>query len=147
VTFFERILDDVKIAMHESDKLAERLDHVFAAIADHMAGAAASGRDTTVDLIRATQDAGSGRDENEQFQRALEVLVTEGVNAGEVSTSFAARTYAEMITAVYFGLIASWIQDDAYPVERKAAEAARFLTHALARRETIESEESRHGST
>jgi len=40
-------------------------------------------------------------------------------------------TLAEMISAVYFGLIMAWIQNDEYAIERKADEAARFLADAI----------------
>jgi hypothetical protein len=108
-----------------------------------MHAARPTGRETTVDMIRAMQDGGAELDESRRLRAAFAGLAEDGIAAGEVDAAFSSDTYAEMIGAIYFGLITSWIQDERYAVVARADEAARFLAHALG---ATDAKENRNGT-
>jgi AcrR family transcriptional regulator len=142
VVVFDELVADVERARAGYSDTALSLCAFFRDIAAQMDGAGPTAREFTAELIRATQDAGFESDENKRLNAAFERLVEDGRRRGDVTSPHRNDTLGEMISAVYYGLIMAWIQNDTYAIERKAAEAARFLADAI-----TATQENEHGST
>jgi AcrR family transcriptional regulator len=142
ITVFDDLVGDVDRVRSEQPDTASALQAFFATIAGQMAKAGPTAREFTVELIRATQDAGFESDESKRLNAAFERLIEDGRRRGDVSGSHKNETLGEMIGAVYYGLIMGWIQNEHYEIERKATEAVRFLADAITTRK-----ENGNGST
>jgi AcrR family transcriptional regulator len=131
VTVFDRLVADVEGAADDNANTAEALQTFFAAVAAEMAAAGPTAREFTSELIRATQDAGFESGESKRLNTAFEALVHQGRRRGEITAPYGDDTLGEMISAVYYGLVTAWIQNNDYAIERKAADAAHFLADAI----------------
>ncbi len=145
VSVFDELVAEVESANTEDADSALALASFFSTVAEQMATAGPTAKEFTVELIRATQDAGFESDESNRLNAAFERLVARGRARGEITAPYDDATLGEMISAVYYGLVNAWIQNDDFAIERKAADAARFLADAMTPRK--QQKEQTDGST
>lgn len=131
---FHELLLDVETARKTAASTRERIVTLFGRVDRLRSQTGPMAREMAFEFLHATLEAGLQRDEGDRFRVALEGIVQDGVAQGDVTQRHDPETLAATISAVYFSLIMSWSQDEAFPVARKAREAAGFLADSIARR-------------
>jgi AcrR family transcriptional regulator len=131
---FDELNVAVEAALKAERTTAARLAHFFADVAGRMEQGGAMQRELVTELVHTVHGMPEKSDHARRLHAAFDVLVREGLAAGELTRRHAPETLTQMILGTYYVLMFDYANLDDYPIRAKADAAARFLGDALAAR-------------
>ncbi|MEE2702615.1 MAG: TetR/AcrR family transcriptional regulator [Myxococcota bacterium] len=127
----EQLLLDIETARKRPGSTRDRLLCFFGQVANRTAEAGPMRRELLTEIIYAGHEAGSGGEQARKLHDSFAAIVRDGIAAGDLSGSHGAETLTEMLMGAFYVLMFNWANLDAYPLERQAEAAARFLADAM----------------
>ena len=127
----EQLLLDIETARKQPGSPRDRLLCFFGLVANRTAEAGPMRRELLTEIIYAGHEAGSGGEQARKLHDGFAAIVCEGIAAGDLSKDHSAETLTEMLMGAFYVLMFNWANLDAYPLERQAEAAARFLADAM----------------
>jgi AcrR family transcriptional regulator len=125
------LCEDIAAVRSADGTTRERLAAFFERIADSVDAAGPMRRELVTEILHAANAAGTGSEHSRLLHDAFAGLVRDGRTAGDVASTHAVATQAELVLGTFYALILSWAHDETYPLRRRALAAARLLGDAL----------------
>jgi AcrR family transcriptional regulator len=126
-----QLLLDLEEARKAPLPLRGRIAFFFERVADNAEQAGPMHRELLTELVHVANEPGTGSEQARALQTAFRALVGEGPGAGEAGPEHAVETRAELVLGAFYALMFNWANLEAYPLRRRAREAARLLGDAL----------------
>ncbi len=111
----------------------EKVRAFFAGVADNAEEAGPMRRELLTEVIHLAHESGSEHRQAQQLRDAFGGIVSDGLEAGELTDRYGAETLTEMLMGAFYVQMFNWAHLDAYPLREHAAEAARFLADSMAK--------------
>ena len=111
----------------------EKVRAFFAGVADNAEEAGPMRRELLTEVIHLAHESGSEHRQAQQLRDAFGGIVSDGLEAGELTDRYGAEVLTEMLMGAFYVQMFNWAHLDAYPLREHAAEAARFLADSMAK--------------
>ncbi len=111
----------------------EKVRAFFAGVADNAEEAGPMRRELLTEVIHLAHESGSEHRQAQQLRDAFGGIVSDGLEAGELTDRYGAEALTEMLMGAFYVQMFNWAHLDAYPLREHAAEAARFLADSMAK--------------
>lgn len=128
----DELLVDIEAARKQGHSTPERLAAFFSVVAERTAQAGPMNRELVTELVHVVHDSTAKSEQARKLHDAFGAIVSDGLEAGDVTRRHDAETLTEMILGAYYVLMFNYANLDDFPIERQAAAVARFLADALA---------------
>jgi AcrR family transcriptional regulator len=128
----DELLVDIEVARKQGHSTPERLAAFFSVVAERSAEAGPMNREFVTELVHVVHDSSAKSEHARKLHDAFGKIVTDGLDAGDVTRRHDAETLTEMILGAYYVLMFNYANLDDFPIEKQAAAVARFLGDALA---------------
>ncbi len=122
----------IETARVEGRSTAERLERLFARLADSAEAAGATHRELVTELVHAVHESPDKSEQARKLHESFGSIVREGLAGGDVTRRHDAETLTEMLLGAYYVLMFNFANLDDFPIRKQANAAARFLSDALA---------------
>jgi AcrR family transcriptional regulator len=130
--FIGNICEMVEKARKQPGSTRERLGNVFARAGEEAHRRGPRHRELVEEVARISAAEGLGAAQSASLPNAFQALLADGVAAGDVTRRQGLPFLTEMVVSVFQGVVMSWAHDEHYPLDLRLAEAARFLSRAVA---------------
>ena len=130
----DELLVDIEAARKQGHSTAERLAAFFSVVAERTAEAGPMNRELVTELVHVVHDSTAKSEQARKLHDAFGKIVSDGLEAGDVTRRHDAETLTEMILGAYYVLMFNYANLDDFPIAKQAAAVARFLGDALAPR-------------
>jgi AcrR family transcriptional regulator len=131
----EKLLEQVEEARKQGVDSADRIRRFFARVAEHADEAGPMGRELLSEIVHIGHEAGDEPEQARRLHEAFGAIVRDGVAAGDLVTGHSVETLTEVILGAYYVLMFNRANLDEYPLHERALETARFLNHAICKKE------------
>ena len=131
----ERLLLQIEEARKQPASTAERIHYFFESIADNAEEAGPMHRELLTELVHVAHESETGHEQARQLHDAFAALVTEGLEAGDVSDQHDPDTLTEMLMGAFYALMFNWAHLEGYPVRVHSMALARLLVDAIGKKE------------
>ena len=127
------LLLDIEAVRKLPASTGEKVRAFFAGVADNAEEAGPMRRELLTEVIHLAHESGSEHRQAQQLRDAFGGIVSDGLEAGELTDRYGAETLTEMLMGAFYVQMFNWAHLDAYPLREHAAEAARFLADSMAK--------------
>lgn len=128
----DELLVAIEAARKQGQSTPERLSAFFSMVAESTAEAGPMNRELVTELVHVVHDSSAKSEQARKLHDAFGKIVSDGLEAGDVTRRHDAETLTEMILGAYYVLMFNYANLDEFPIERQAAAVARFLADAFA---------------
>jgi len=127
------LLLDIEAVRKLPASTGEKVRAFFAGVADNAEEAGPMRRELLTEVIHLAHESGSEHRQAQQLRDAFGGIVSDGLEAGELTDRYGAEVLTEMLMGAFYVQMFNWAHLDAYPLREHAAEAARFLADSMAK--------------
>jgi len=127
------LLLDIEAVRKLPASTGEKVRAFFAGVADNAEEAGPMRRELLTEVIHLAHESGSEHRQAQQLRDAFGGIVSDGLEAGELTDRYGAEALTEMLMGAFYVQMFNWAHLDAYPLREHAAEAARFLADSMAK--------------
>jgi len=133
--FTENLCILVEEARKQPVPTPQRLTHLFRRAAEEARRHGPRHRELLLEVVRMANAEDLDPTPSRGLAGAFRRLLEDGVAAGDVTREHGVGFLTEMVLAPFLGVMLSWAREEDYPLDEHLEEAARFLSHAIAKRE------------
>jgi len=126
-----QLLLDIEAVRKEPISTREKVHAFFAGVADNADEAGPMRRELLTEMVHIAHEPGEEHSQTQQLHDAFAGIVTDGLEAGELTDRYGTEALTEMLMGAFYVQMFNWTNIDAYPLREHAAQAARFLTDAM----------------
>ena len=127
------LLLDIEAVRKLPASTGEKVRAFFAGVADNAEEAGPMRRELLTEVIHLAHESGSEHRQAQQLRDAFGGIVSDGLEAGELTDRYGAEALTEMLMGAFYVQMFNWAHLDAYPLREHSAEAARFLADSMAK--------------
>lgn len=127
----EELLLSIEQARKTGRSTAERIELFFDAVADAMAEASPPERELVTAIVHVVHASSDTSVDARKLHDAVGALVSDGLEAGDVTQRHDPETLTEMILGAYYVLSFNFANLEDFPIRRQARAVAMFLADAF----------------
>ena len=125
---------DIESSRKQEHTTRERLLHFFNRVAERAEGAGPMNRELTNELVHVLNESPEKSEHARRMHHAFGAIVSDGLEAGEVTRRHDAETITDVILGAFYVLMFNYANLDGFPIRTQADSVARFLGDALTER-------------
>ncbi|MCS5634978.1 MAG: TetR/AcrR family transcriptional regulator [Myxococcota bacterium] len=125
------LLLDIEDARKLPGPTREKIRAFFDRVADNAEDAGPMHRELLTEMVHIAHESGTEHQQAQQLHDAFSGLVSDGLEAGELTDRYGADALTEMLMGAFYVLMFNWANLEAYPLRAHAQVTARFLTDSM----------------
>lgn len=127
----EELLLSIEVARKKGRSTRERLEFFFGALAETMSAAGPPQKELVSAIVQVIHESGEPAADARKLHDAFGALVSDGLEAGEVTSRHDPETLTEMILGAYYVLTFDFVNLEGFDVRERAGAMSRFLADAF----------------
>jgi AcrR family transcriptional regulator len=127
----EELLLSIEVARKKGRTTSERLEFFFGELAETMSAAGPPQKELVAAIVQVVHASRDTSMDARKLHDAFGALVSDGIEAGEVSLRHDPETLTEMILGAYYVLTFNFVNLEGFDLRRQARSASRFLADAF----------------
>jgi len=127
----EELLLSIEVARKQGRSTRERLELFFGALAETMSVVDPPQKELVAAIVQVVHVSGDTSSDARKLHDAFGALVSDGLEAGEVTTRHDPETLTEMILGAYYVLTFNYVNLVGFDVREQARSVSRFLADAF----------------
>jgi len=127
----EELLLSIEVARKQGRSTRERLELFFGALAETMSVVDPPQKELVAAIVQVVHVSGDTSSDARKLHDAFGALVSDGLEAGEVTTRHDPETLTEMILGAYYVLTFNYVNLVGFDVREQARAVSRFLADAF----------------